>query len=74
MVFEKVKILLSEQFSVNPESITLDSDLVKDLGADSLDLVQLLITMEKEFGVVFDDEQIQSVKTVEDVVNFIESH
>lgn len=74
MVFEKVKILLSEQFSVNPESITLDSDLVKDLGADSLGLVQLLITMEKEFGVVFDDEQIQSVKTVEDVVNFIESH
>ncbi|NLL56621.1 MAG: acyl carrier protein [Clostridiales bacterium] len=72
MVFEKVKILLAEQFSVNPESITLDSDLVKDLGADSLDLVQLLITMEKEFGMVFDDDEIQNIATVEDVVNFIE--
>lgn len=72
MVFDKVKALLAEQFSVNASSITLDSDLVKDMGADSLDLVQLLITMEKEFGVVFDDEQIQKIKTVEDIVNFIE--
>lgn len=73
MVLEKVKILLAEQFSINPEDITLDSDFVKDLGADSLDLVQLLITMEKEFGIVFNDDQIQKIKTVEDIVNFIEA-
>lgn len=72
MVFEKIKALLAEQFCVDPETVTLDSELVKDLGADSLDLVQLLITMEKEFGVVFDDEEIQNIKTVEDVVKFIE--
>ncbi|HKL73602.1 MAG TPA: acyl carrier protein [Clostridia bacterium] len=73
MTFEKVKTLLAEQFSTDPDSITLDSDLVKDLGADSLDLVQLLITMEKEFGIVFNDEQIQKIKTVEDIVLFIEA-
>lgn len=73
MVFEKVKLLLSEQFSINADSITLDSDLVKDLGADSLDLVQMLITMEKEFGIVFNDDQIQKIKTVEDIINYIEA-
>ena len=73
MVFEKVKALLAEQFCIEPNSITHESDLVKDMGADSLDLVQLLITMEKEFGVAFSDEQIQGIKTVEDIVNFIEA-
>jgi acyl carrier protein len=73
MVFEKVKALLAEQFSLKLDDITLDSDLVKDLGADSLDLVQLLITMEKEFGIVFNDDQIQNIKTVEDIVKFIEA-
>lgn len=73
MVFEKVKLLLAEQFSINADSITLDSDLIKDLGADSLDLVQLLITMEKEFGIVFNDDQIQKIKTVEDIISYIEA-
>jgi acyl carrier protein len=72
MVFEKIKELLAEQLCIEPDKITLDSELVKDLGADSLDLVQMLITMEKEFGVVFDDEKIQSIKYVEDVVSYIE--
>lgn len=73
MVFDKVKALLAEQFCIDAATISLDSDLVKDMGADSLDLVQLLITMEKEFGVAFSDEQIQNIKTVEDVVKFIEA-
>lgn len=72
MTFEKVKALLAEQLFIDAEKVTLDSNLVDDLGADSLDLVQMLVVMEKEFGVVFDDEHIEKIKTVEDVVNFIE--
>lgn len=74
MVFEKVKRMLAEQLFVEEGKITAESDLVSDLNADSLDLVQLLILMEKEFGVKFSDEEIKAVKTVGDVVKFIENY
>lgn len=73
MVFEKVKKLLAEQLFADENEITMETDLVNDLNADSLDMVQLLILMEKEYGLTFTDEQMKSVKTVGDVVGYIEN-
>ena len=74
MVFERVKKLLAEQLMADEATITMEAKLTDDLGADSLDLVQMLIIMEKEFGLSFTDEQMQSIKTVGDVVKFIEDN
>lgn len=74
MVFERVKELLASQLLVDSERVTRESELIADLNADSLDLVQLLILMEKEYGIKFTDEEIKSVKTVGDVVDFIEKN
>lgn len=74
MVFEKIKAVLEEELGINGDDITMDSDMVTDVGADSLDIVQLLIRMEKEYGIKFSDEEIKSVKTVGDVVRYIESN
>lgn len=72
MVFDKIKSLLAEQLCIEESEIKVDSDLVADLGADSLDMVQLLIAMEKEFGISFGDDDLKNVKTVQDVINFVE--
>lgn len=72
MVFEKLKEVLVEEIGVDPEDVTMDSNMVTDIGADSLDIVQLLIKMEKEYGFKFSDEEMKSVKTVGDVVRYIE--
>lgn len=72
MVFEKIKSLLAEQLCIEESDINQDSDLVADLGADSLDMVQLLIAMEKEFGTTFSDDDLKNVKTVQDVIDFVE--
>lgn len=74
MTFEKVKALLAFQMGVDEDKITLDSDLVADFQADSLDIVQLLITMEREFGIVFEEEEMIKIRTVGDAVRFIDSH
>lgn len=73
MIFEKVKNLISEQLGVNVEEIKMETDLINELEADSLDIVQMLITMESEFGIEFDDDEIKGLRTVGDVVKFIES-
>ncbi len=72
MVFEKLKEILVEEIGVSPEEVTMDSNMVTDIGADSLDIVQLLIKMEKEYGFKFSDEEMKNVKTVGDVVRYIE--
>lgn len=74
MVLEKVKGLIAEQLNIPLENITENSNLINELDADSLDIVQMLITMENEFGIEFDDEEIKVLKTVGDVVKFIENH
>lgn len=73
MVFDRVKELIADQLMIDESEISLESEFIKDLNADSLDLVQMLITLEKEYGVTFTDDEIKSVKTVGDVVKFIES-
>ena len=69
MVLEKVKAILSEQFDVEEDSITAD-----DLGADSLDVVDLLMSIEDEFEVEIPDEEVENIKTVGALVEYIEGH
>ena len=73
MIFEKIKAVLVEQLDVDPEKITRDTDLMTDLGADSLDLVELIMTLEEEYGISATDESIYENKTVGDIADFIEN-
>lgn len=72
MVFEKVKAILAEQFDEEEDNITLDTSLTEDLGADSLDLADVLMAIEDEFEVEIPDEDIENIKTVGDIVTYIE--
>ena len=74
MVFEKVKAILSEQFDVEEDSITAETTLADDLGADSLDIVDLVMSLEEEFDMEFPDEDIERFKTVADVVKYIDEN
>ncbi len=74
MVLEKVKKILAEQFDVEEEKITGDTSIINDLGADSLDVVDLLMSIEDEFEVEVPDEEIENIKTVEDLVKYIENN
>lgn len=71
-MFEKVRDMLAKQLNLKPEAITLESDVVKDLGADSLDVVELLITLEDDYGISIPEDDIVNVKTVKDIVDMIE--
>ena len=73
MVLEKVKAILSEQFDVEEDSITPDTNLSEDLEADSLDVVDLLMSIEDEFEIEVPDEEIENIKTVGDIVKYIEN-
>ena len=72
MVFEKIKAILSEQLDVEEQKITMDSVITDDLGADSLDLVDLLMSLEDEFDVDVPDEDVEKIRTVGDLVRYIE--
>ena len=74
MVLEKVKAILAEQFEIDEDQITDDTDLQGDLNADSLDVVDLVMSIEDEFGIEVPDEEIEHVRTVGELVNFIESN
>lgn len=70
-MFEEVKAILAKQLRRGPETITLDSDIKKDLGADSLDILQLLMRVEDDYGIVIPDQELAGFRTVADVVNFL---
>ncbi|MBR2974139.1 MAG: acyl carrier protein [Clostridia bacterium] len=72
MVFEKVQQLLSEQLNVAPEKITLESNIVADLHADSLDVVEMLMTLEDNFNIQVEDEDAANLLTVGAIVEYIE--
>lgn len=74
MVFEKVKSILMEQLDLDEHEITTDSVIVDDLGADSLDIVDLVMSLEDEFDTEISDDAIENLRTVGDVVKFIEDH
>ncbi|MGN1081214.1 MAG: acyl carrier protein [Acutalibacteraceae bacterium] len=72
MVFEKIRSILSEQLDVEEEKVTLDCNIQEDLGADSLDLVDLLMSIEDEYDIEIPDEDVEKIKTVGDLVSYIE--
>lgn len=72
-MFEEVAKLLAEQLSIPVSKITPESDIVKDLGADSLDVVELLMTLEDNTGKTIPEDKVADVKTVGDVVNLLQS-
>lgn len=72
-MFEKVKALLVEELSVNADDITMDAELVNDLGINSLELADLVFLCEEKFSVQIDDEQIKDLNTVGDVVAYMET-
>jgi acyl carrier protein len=73
MSFEKVKKLLAEQLNIGAEKVTMQSRVIEDLGADSLDVVEMLMVLEDEFNVTVTDEESLKLKTVGDIVNLIDS-
>ena len=72
MFFEKVRDALAAQFELDPETITMETNLIDDLGADSLDVVELIMNIEDEFGVSISDEEAVNLSTVQRIVEFLE--
>lgn len=72
-IFEKLKAIAVNQIGIDEALVKPESDIIKDLGLDSLDIVDMLMSVEEEFGVSVDDGNVAEMKTVADVVNFIES-
>ncbi len=73
-MFEKIKEIIHEQLSVEKDSITLETDLMKDLEADSLDAVEIIMSIEEEFEIEIPDEDAEGFKTVEDLVRYVEEN
>ncbi len=74
MVFEKVREILIDQLDVEEDAVTLDANIQNDLGADSLDIVDLVMSLEEEFDCEIPDEEIENIKTVGDIVKYIEEN
>ncbi len=74
MVFEKIQKILADLLSIDENSITMDSSIIDDLGADSLDLVDAIVTINDEFGVEVPDDEVENLRTVGDVVKYIEAN
>ena len=72
MIFEKVVAILAKQLDVEEESISMETTLVEDLGAVSLDVVDLVMTLEDEFDMEIPDEDVEDVRTVGDIVKYLE--
>ena len=75
MVFEKLSKLIAEHFSIDVEDITMDTSFVEDLNADSIDIMDLMMSVEDEFGLAeVDESAMEGIKTVGDVVGYISDH
>ncbi|WP_251860302.1 acyl carrier protein [Clostridium sp. Marseille-Q2269] len=74
MIFEKIKATIAEQLSIDEEEIKMESSFVDDLGADSLDIVELIMALETEFDLEIPDEDAEKISTVGNVVDYIKSH
>jgi len=74
MVFEKVQKIICEQFGIEASSVNPESSITDDFGADSLDLVDLAMTIEDAFDIEVPDEELEKIKTVADIVKFIEEN
>jgi acyl carrier protein len=71
-MYEKVCKMLAEQLDIAEDKITPASEVVKDLGADSLDVVELMMALEDEYGITLPENEVENLKTVQDIVNMME--
>ena len=74
MTLEKVQNILADQFEVAADSISADTNIVDDLGADSLDVVELIMSVEDEFGISIPDDKAETIQTVGDAISYIEAN
>ena len=74
MVFEKVAKIIAEELNADAQNLSMETRLVDDLGADSLDAVEIMFALEEEFGMEIEDDAAQAIKTIGDLVNYIEEH
>ena len=72
--FEKVRDIVVEQLGVEPDEVSIESTFIDDLGADSLDIVELIMAFEEEFNIEIPDEAAEKIKTVQDVVTYIDQN
>ena len=72
MIFEKVQQALASQFEMDPEAITMDTNLIDDIGADSLDVVELIMSLEDTFGIAISDEDAAQLYTVRRIVEYLD--
>ena len=73
-MLEKIKSIVADQLGVDEDQVTEDASFIDDLGADSLDTVELIMSFEEEFGVEIPDTEAEKIKTVQDVINYIEAN
>lgn len=74
MVLEKIKAILAEQLDIDEDIITSDSLLVEDLGADSLDAIDIVMSVEDEFSIEVPDEIVEKIESVGDIITFVENN
>ncbi|HAL63389.1 MAG TPA: acyl carrier protein [Clostridiales bacterium] len=74
MIFDKVKTIINEQLGVNEDEITMESNFLEDFGADSLELIDLIMALESEFEIEVPEEDIEEIETVSDVVSYLKDH
>ena len=72
MILEKVKELVAEQLGISKDEIKPESNILEDLGADSLDIIEMLMTLEEEYGITIPDDKIGQIKTIGQIVELIE--
>ena len=72
MVIDKVKELVAEQLGIDVNTIKPESNIIEDLGADSFDVIEMLMTLEEEYGITIPDEKINQIKTIGQIVELIE--
>ncbi|MFA9380537.1 MAG: acyl carrier protein [Acetanaerobacterium sp.] len=73
MVYEKVKQIICDQLDLEEDVVTMEANIIDDLGADSLDVVDLVMSLEEEFDIEIPDEQVENIKAVGDIVKYIEA-
>ncbi len=74
MVLEKVKSIIADQLDVEEDKVVAEASITEDLGADSLDVVDLIMSIEEEFDIEIPDEAVEDIKTVGDIVKYIENN
>lgn len=72
-MYEEVKTILARQLRIAPERVTLDAQIKRDLGADSVDILQLLMRLEDDYGITIPDESLAKLETVNDVVTYLDN-